>query len=405
MKKLLKQTYCFYELKGAPFLAKYLRFIFWPIAKLLELSNVCFLANIATGTGHTTAEIDFFFRRLFFKEIPVNKRYLWIQKPNPYTKGIKRLYSGKGCLFIESYLLYALTYPLILAFSNITVDCGLSRLKWQLPSKKFQFPNKDRNYLWQLSKKAGILQLARYYKKCHETQNYFPLAFFSIKEFRPFSIPDKPFVIIQIKTSPRNATAKPTDPKTLLATLKYLKQLGFAMVFAGREKMPEQFYDYSLINYAESKQASFENDLYLFSKAEFAITSGSGIAFLADRMNKPYLYLNSWQLQMGMPSAKCIMVPTLIKKRSTNKHLKFKDQMRLYAETFDPGPENFPEKEYEAINASSEDILASLEELLQKCFSPTKLQKKYKQLAPDSPLGKGLSNCSHSFLKKHQGLL
>ena len=122
------------------------------------------------------------------------------------------------------------------------------------------------------------------------------------------------------------------------------------------ERCPHQFKQLGVVDYANSIVASFEQDLLMFANCGFAITAGSGIAFLPDCMGKQYLYLNSWHIPMQMPSKKCLSFPTRVKNRKTDKFLTMVEQSNLYVSLADIGQEVFPESDYEAMNATSDDM-------------------------------------------------
>ncbi len=401
LKGPLRRLIHYYETKVAP---SKIGVIYWPLYKFFKSKKICFVVNIASGVGHTTAELDFFLRKKFLKEINKDKKFVIVRKPDPYSNAIDLLYKRHFYKIFVGYFWYFLFLPLTVRYKSITEDCGLSRLKWQIDKGRVSviYPN---NYLYQVTKKEGIERLSYYYRLCSKSSSYFPLCEIDSNVYENLSFLDEKMALVQIKTKIVNATAKPTDPKTLLPALKLLQKLGYQLIFVGREKMPDVFIDLKMFNYSESNWASYTNDILLFSKASLVITSGSGISFLADRFDIPYLYLNSWQLQMSMPSKKAIMVPALVANKNNNKLLKFSEQINLYESRKDIGEEIFPEDHYEAINANDEEILEALNELLAMPGNPSDLQMQYSALSPDSPLEYGLSKCSQFFLLKHKLLL
>lgn len=213
-------------------------------------------------------------------------------------------------------------------------------------------------------------------------------------------------VLVHIKEKAANATILPTDPETYLETLNYLCSERFQLVFVGRERMPKCFDDVGVINYPQSKLASFYHDIALFQSCSFALISGSGIAYLADCYQKPYVYLNSWHIGTPVFSPKAIVVPSLLKKKLGG-FLTFKEQIELFLTTAPDGRvQNI--HEYEGRNASSDEILAAIHELQIGLDSPlarSSLQKDIQMIMQEIPLYFAKSRYSDYFLRKHEPLL
>jgi putative glycosyltransferase (TIGR04372 family) len=191
-----------------------------------------------------------------------------------------------------------------------------------------------------------------------------------------------------------------------LETLQSLYERKKQLVFVGREKVPACFRDFSVIPYSESPLAHFEHDIALFQNCEMAIIGGSGISFLADCYNKPYLYINSWHVAQPIYYPFSIVVPTLLQKK-TGELASFEEQIALFLTTQPDGRvENL--HRYKARNASSDEILAALYELEQLIGNPspeTKLQQTIRQLGKHLPLEFSASRISEAFLNKHRHLL
>jgi hypothetical protein len=74
----------------------------------------------------------------------------------------------------------------------------------------------------------------------------------------------------------------------------------------------------------------------------------------------------------------------------------------------DQGAEIFPKNLYEPRNATAEEILEALKELLvlkEKQKDLTPLQHKFRLLDLTAPLSYAHSRCSEFFLNKHQALI
>jgi putative glycosyltransferase (TIGR04372 family) len=404
----LKKTQLFYETRLAPWMAKHAWWIFWPAYQICRRLNICFVVNIAGGPGHIICELDYFFRRRHVQEIDPNKRYVWVRKADVYSLACVQLYGHQFWWTCCSYFLYELFLPLILAFPDIALDSALSRLKWQLtPQGEYFRPLGEHTYLHQISKKEGLDLWCRYYALRSRCPDYAPLreGRFQLNELSDVLKSDtRKIALIHAKTIQINATAAPLDPKTYLPAMQTLLDRGYRLIFVGRETMPQEFTDFPIFNYAQSPLASFKNDIELFNASDLMILSGSGIAFLADCFQKPYLYLNSWHLPLAMFSSQCLMVPTLVQNRKSGQFLKLKEQMSLYHSLADEGDEVFPDQQYVARNASADEIVSAINELMQS-RPPTQLQMQYRNLDPNSPLFFAQARCSDAFLQNHANLL
>jgi hypothetical protein len=93
----------------------------------------------------------------------------------------------------------------------------------------------------------------------------------------------------------------------------------------------------------------------------------------------------------------------LVKDKS-NKLLTFSEQIELYDSLKDEGAEIFPENQYIPVNATDEDILHGLKELLNdKKTLASKLQEKMK--GKHDILYYNNAKYSNHFLKKHKNLI
>ena len=397
-----------YETKTAPFLAKYFFWIFWPIYKIFKVMRFCFVMNIAGGVGHIIEELDYFTRRYHLKKIDNNKRYIWIRFPDEYSDTCIELYGKYFWYAKSSFVIYELLLPILMYYKDITIDSGLSRLKWQLTEdKKYYQPLAKQTYLHQISKEESFKNHFNYINIRKKTRKFFPLMLpnnHENKELVDFIGTDKKIALVHIKEYVCNATAETTDPLTYLETLIYLEKLNFQLVFVGREKMPSVFNQFSIINYAQSQIASFENDIKLFNMASIAIICGSGLSYLADCIDLPYLYINSWHVHFCPCSPKCILIPALVLDKKNKKLLTFSHQIDLYNKLKDTGPEIFPYQKYDVKNALSDEILVGVKELLsQKDIENNILQKRMKE--KHFLLHNMDTNFSNYFLKKYSKLL
>ncbi|MBI5346625.1 MAG: TIGR04372 family glycosyltransferase [Chlamydiae bacterium] len=400
-----------YAVSVAPFLAAHTKWLYWPIYKILKMNNVCFIANLGGGVGHIIIELDHFFRLLKTKEISSKKKYVWLSVPNEFSKTCIELYQGYFWQVSHNRFLYYFFLPIIMGYKDLTIDVGLSRLKWQLINgKKNCKPLSGQSYINQISKNEWQTQWLDYYKMRQKCSEYFPLKKRNIDYrylLKELKLNEKKIALIHLKQTAINATACPTDPKTYIDALTYLKDKNFQIVFVGREKMPKIFKKFEMINYPASPAVSFKSDIALFHLADLSIIAGSGLSCLADCFDKPYLYINYWHLAFSMFLKKCLGVPALVQKKN-NEFLKFSEQINLYSSLPDIGAEIFPADLYKVRNTSSDEILAALQELLEmknENFKNSDFQNKIRTVSREYPIYYAQSKISDYFLKKHQALL
>lgn len=410
LKSILRNSLFFWESRVAPWIAVYLGWIYWPLYKVLKYFNVCFVVNVAGGTGHIICEVDFFLRRLHRGEIDLKKRYVWIRKKDYFSFPFVQLYRKYFWYAKASYFLYELTLPLTIRYKDITQDSGLSGLQWQLDTQgKYIRPIRGQNYL-------NLIPLAelnplwnRYFQLKTETKEYFPLITQEVdwESLAPLvGARSQKRVLIHLKEKKANSTAAVTDPNTYVEALQHLYSEKIQLVFVGREKMPTIFQDFSVINYAESSYTSFRNDIALFQSCYLAIIGGSGIAYLADCYRKPYVYINSWHIATPVHSPLSVVVPTLLQKQ-TGEYLTFQEQIDLFLTTESDGTVR-DLKTFTPRNASSDEILAAVQELEALISEQTPrslLQESIHALRKELPLSFSASRFSQQFLKKHHHLI
>ena len=407
----LKPQY-FYECYVAKWIAKFLYFPFQPFASYFKSKDYRFILNVAPSVGHTTLELDNFFRKLHLNELDKKYKYVLIVKNNYIFREFLSLYKHKFHFAAASTLLYHLLLPLFLREKELAIDSGVSRLKWQLypPSDKRGVCISGKPFHFQFFPLEGNVQVREAYARRLKCADYFPLSI-PVSEcaslLQKFDLIGKKLCLVHIKTNVMNATAAPTDPTTYLPALKMMQGLGHTLVFVGRERMPPEFAKLGMVNYSESRHASFKNDILFFQACSVALVGGSGIAFLAQCYNKPFLYLNSWHAGLSPFTESSIFVPCLVKKKGGS-YLSFEEQNTLYFK-LDAMDEQFPYSDYIAQNASGEEILEAAKELLSLAHAPkprSLLQEKYMSIDQ----GKGvlefsMSRISQYFLTQHEALL
>lgn len=407
MRLVLLNVRVAYEARVAPWLARGLGFVLGPVGAVLARQGYRVVWNVADGVGHIVTELDNFLRALELSEFE-DRRYILLRRSSVYSRPVIELYGRHFHRAIASTTIYELALPLLIRHCELVHDAGMSRLKWQLgPGGRRVRPLPRQAYLWQLSKEEQRDSWREYYRRRRLSAERYPLreaSFDTAPIERLLGGSPVKLAVIQIKRGRNNATAMPTDPETYLPALQRLRDGGYTLVFAGREAMPQELAGLIAADYAGSPAASFKNDLALFASADIAICGGSGLAWLADCMGLPYLYLNSWHLAMQVYSPRCVVVPTLVSTRA-GEPLSFAQQIELYENAADTGAEVFPLETHTPRNADADEIDAALRELLDltREWRPrSELQTRYTRLPNRvGVLAESEARVSEHFLRAH----
>ena len=398
-----------YDRDMVPKKAQRLNLLLVAIKYALLFLRVKFLWNVAPGTGHNTNELDYFFR-LQATELK-DARVAFLRRPSAFHNESISLYRDRFWLASNNQILCDLLFPIVVSTTNLRIDCGLARGKTQLKADgTYDIPPPNQTYLYEISKSDNIKQWHSYYALRNRTLDYTPLIenICCDPELMNFlSCQGRKIALVHIKVEVINATAVPTDPNAYLPAISWLKDNNYQVVLVGREPYPAQFGALGVLNYSESRLASYRHDVQLFALANVAITAGSGISCLADCMDKPYVYLDAWHLGITNPSRRCIIVPCLVRERKTARLLTFVEQSALYLRLSDRGGERFPIDVYEGRNADAAEVLAALREALSlkgtELLSPE--QSRYRDILPKLMRETVRSRVSQFFLDRHSELL
>ena len=334
-------------------------------------------------------------------------------KKQRHIQNYYEIYKKIFLFLIIKYIFVLLISSILIRQNKITLECGIARTKWIIPKngKIIKKTIGRNNYLDRYSRAYSEKAWIEYWKlrENKNTGQGLGSSYHISNELKKLITKDfDKIALIHAKFIKRNSAAKPTDPKTYLATLKKLQENGYKTIYVGREKMPEQFNKFDLFDYANSEHANFENDLGLFSIAKLAIIDGSGIAALPVICKTPFLYINSWDSFVYLWSYKLsIFIPTLMKDKNNNK-LKIKDIINLIRYSSESGPEIFPEKNYQPIEASETQILngyLELEELIKNNNKEwSDIQIKIKNL-DKGHLSFGETRISDNFIKQNLDII
>jgi putative glycosyltransferase (TIGR04372 family) len=398
-----------YDRDMVPKKAQRLNPILVAVKCILLLLRVRFVWNVSPTTGHNTQELDYFFRLRLVGS--ADGRAVFLRRPSPIHNDSISLYGKRFWFASNNQVLCDLLFPIVVSTERLRIDCGLARGKRQLKADgTYHILSPDQTYLGEISKEENTVQRHRYYLLRNRTLDDAPLTDgvgCDAELARLLGNDGRKIALLHIKLDAINATAAASDPNAYLPAIRWLLENRYQVVFVGREAYPTQFKEFGVLNYSESTLASYRHDIQLFALAAVAITAGSGISYLADCMNKPYVYLDSWHLAMTNPSPRCVVVPCCVRERKRGRLLTFAEQNVLYFNLPDRGGERFPIDVYEGRNADAGEVLAALCEALSmngtEPLSPE--QSRYREILPKLMRETVRSRISQFFLDQHSELL
>lgn len=377
--------------------------LYWVVFLYSTIFKIKFCWNMAHGTGHNTVELDYALRIM---KLEPNLKLVLIRRASPFHVGTINLFGHRFHKAPLNDIIFELIAPCIIALpASYRLDVGLGRGKMERHKTKA-----EKNKFLIISKQQNIDQYGKYFSIRQSTSDYRPL----ISELKTnLKLQQRGLMnklnlkkseklaLVHIKENIINATAAPTDPENYIPAINFLKKLDFTIIHVGREAYPSCFKKAGVINYSETPYANYENDFILFSMADLCIISSSGISWFPDCMGVKYLYLDSWHLPMQQPSEFCISVPSRVYKASDKKFLSAKQQSKVYLEMADEAGEKFPQNEFHVRNASSQEIVEALRELLD--HEP--LFEANNPLAPAEHQPYVKSKISKNFLSHNSGFL
>jgi putative glycosyltransferase (TIGR04372 family) len=382
-------------------------FILYPFLYLIKKycqKNKIYISvnNIPFAVGHLYPEIDQLLRVLMSVKKYEKALFLYIYPKNKILKEASPIFGRKNFRIIQSGLLHIFFYFAAIKFKEIRIDCSLSVHAHHktngLDQHRYVFEDKFGRY-------------ADLYRK---SSTYYPLSRLGIKNKMPDNLSKLigigKYAVIQIKDHAANATWKGVDPCTYEPIILRLMNMGYNVIFAGREKMPEIYKNLGVVNYSESIIATALNDYYLVFNASLVVSSASGFSLMADLLDKPLLLLNIWQLSNCI-GRRTLFIPTVILKNKEK--LNFIEQYRLFIDldgVNSKGLAGNTKEAYTALDANAEEIEAALIELIKelslKCVPPrSALQLDYNSLFLGTWTSNGLSRISQNFLDRNIELM
>ncbi len=395
-----------YERYFSIFLSKFVYFPYMLLERYFIKKNFYFLINISEGIGHVFLELASFDFKYNNNKFNLKKdcKLILVYKESEIVNTVMNTYfaSLPHIKYIKSNLIFYALLPLFIRNNKeliIDIGCGEQTYSLVNTNKIKRGTNKSIIFTGiRFRKREEFKELAKQNIENHDSKNIYDCFFNKLQitkkdldEFKNIGIKDKITVLIHINERSVNACARPLSPITYLKLIEYIHSKDYQLVFIGREKYPEVFKKYNIINYPGSNIVGTYNDLKLFKFAEYSIINASGLASIPRYLNKYYMYINAWHIDNRLESEKCIMLPTLISSKQNNQYNLYNLRVQANLQNTYFQPENIKDKEIDA----PEDIdllncFKELEELKKGNFIPNN-----KQIILKSEL-----NCTKSYISK-----
>lgn len=368
--------------------------------------------NMFQATGHVIAETENFLRMRILGEIPADRPYLLVLPQTDFARAIARIYAPLFTAIVVNDPWHAMVREVALYHPELTVDVGVSHLKITVPpGQKSRIMEHNQQFWHMLPRDPAIDLTVQLYRRRAQSRDRLPL-------WHDVPLPallaerigrTEKYALIHLKAHSINATAQATDPGTYLDTLAYLQDNGYRLVMAGREPMPDVFRRFDIYNYAGDPLASFENDLILFRHARFALLAGSGISYLAESFDIPFVYANYWHLCFPPFARRAVALPSILSLRDGGAALPFAEHYGLLRRFPEFSFWNFPHQTLTARAATADEILAATREALNLSGDtvppPTPLQRRFNAMDPVGCARVSDSRISQHFLERFAHLL
>ena len=386
----------------SPFLAKYIYWVFKPLAYVLAKKKYVFsINNLYYALGHIYVELDTGLRLQRTGAIDGDETLIYLWPKSPIGNAFRHAVTPANFKIILNGFLHILVYPLLLRYRFLAVDTAFSDWNHGMETNGQKYKS--------LSYHDSLERHRRYYNLLHQTVDFYPIARF-LPDPQPRSIrslirQDK-YIVLQIKDRTANATYQATNPETYLPVIRLMQSRGFAVVLAGREIMPACFRQAGVIDYANSDIASPLNDYYVVRDATAVLSSGSGFNVVPETLGVPVLIVNVWNF--SWPGAhKSIAIPSVLSQ--AGRMLRFQEQYAYTIQYEMKLPTTDVGRSMQCHDADGEMILAAWLELL-SCIErdqwvDTDLQKQFRQSLSGCPIVLAPTRVSDAFLHKHQSLL
>ena len=356
--------------------------------KFLKLKKIIFVYGISSGVGHFLPETDRFFLEYYkLMENCNTKVFLHgdIKDINFFLKKLK----------VKVIKTNKFTNLFVIAFGKIFNQLSYNLSNSSIGQHKINFKKNINEY------KNIFKNYNKYLKLRNDNDSYFSYLDYNSTNQSLKKIIEKNkgrIISIHCKMSPVNALGSEIDLNSYYELFKFLKKKNYYLINIGRESMNAPF-DLIDFDYSQSNLCSLKNDFYIVKNSEMCLFTASGASYIADTLNKPYLYVNTWHISRpGGLGRNSIILPSRVYLKENDKLLSIYDQAVLENTTNTMIPEIFYNRKYYIKNVKSEDMIEATVDLLE--INKTKVKEKYIKLS-DIFKENGFSKYTEALINKN----
>lgn len=380
------------------------------LATVLKSTNGRLIVNVSPDAiGHTIGEIDNFMRMKLTGEYDAERpSFFFCEDFGERLATMQRLFGEK---IFDNWVISEyggfLAGIVANAYPDLTVDVGISSFKiapprgrepihWE-PPRFFRMRYRDMYTDHLMYHRRFVATSDRYpYDEMVECSEQVD-AFIGAKGAKVAAVQIKDVI------STGNATA--VQGEEYEPALALLKDAGYRLVLVGRERMPESWAKFGVVDYANSPIASFENDFRVMKRADVGLVGASGISLFLELFDKPLVHVNTKMPATPPWGRKCIYVPSLFTLNADGRTPTLLEHLQ-YNLTSGIG---YNPAERTPFPPTPAQIAEAVREMLTLAGDPTlpltERQRKYKSLDPHGCVGFSSSRISDSFLRDHEQLL
>jgi len=361
-----------------------------------------------SSPGHMLGESDLLLRYILLGK--ARKSTIVILPPTDMCIFTGKVLAHLGLEVLYHPDAYKIIVQLGIFYPDLIIDIGLSSSKLNNNNEKSRVAAEHWNneIFYNLTANEYFTSVIEYFAAWNVTKDYYPfkiaLDTFQISAEVQDIMSRGKYVMLKIEYYLRNATGKLIVPSSYVRTIIKLKELGFNIVLAGRERMPVEFNKLGIYDYANSKYANALNDAMLFRHCEFAISTGSGATLFAEILGVKSCSLGNFQM-IPYPSGNNLMVPTRLKIRAKNKVLTFSEHMIFLYNNYDPitgiGKLPLNENGIDLLEPSELDIYDTVADLLNNIRLSQESESRLKNLDKTGVYLCNLGSLAPSFLYNH----
>jgi len=341
--------------------------------------------------GHVVFELDNFLRMRHLGELGAQGNFLAVfaqselSIPTHIANTCPGVFSpASGLQILVDNECYRHVLEIEALYPELVVDVGLSHLKIALhdaqsrkAARLMRLAGWPKELIWVITNQQMAELNRRYLRRQAESHDYCPWA--TIPEPSPALQQllggnwDK-LALVHHKPVAYNNSGTVVESTALHPTLAYLRDMGYTIVKIGTEEFPPEWSHYGVIPYAASGIMNYGHDLMLIKAAKFAMYHASGASHVAELLGTPMVSYAGWHLNYPPLVANCVHLPTLMRRKSDRRILRFAEQidcLENLPEFWEGGGfVKFPHADYEQVSPTADLILAAAQESIDLGANP-----------------------------------